>query len=466
MKPINHDFVRREAAKELARRSMADFTLYTDDGYRMNGHHRVICEQLDLWARRDIRRLMIFAPPRHGKSELVSRKLPAYLFGLYPDISIISASYSADLASRMNRDVQRIIDSEKYAELFPATRLFGKNVRSVADGSFLRNSDIFEVVGRRGTYRSAGVGGGITGMGGDYIIIDDPVKSREEANSNTYRDRLWAWYASTLYTRLEKDGCILVTLTRWHEDDLAGRLLLHQADDWTVLRLPAVCEAPAMYDPRRVGEPLWSDKYDADALAEIKRAVGSYEWNALYQQRPAPQEGGMFKRSWWKRWESLPEDLHIVQSWDCTFKGSESSDYVVGQVWGKKGADRYLIDQVRGRKSFTQTLQAVRDLSERYPKAHKKLVEDAANGSAVIDLLKSEIPGLVPVRPKGGKESRAHAATAYVESGNVLLPANAEWVEDFIEEAAAFPNGANDDQVDAMTQANIYYDSVKRAGTW
>lgn len=234
--------IAKEAGRELARRSMAEFALYTDPAYHMNWHHRLICNSLDKWVSKEIRRLMIFTAPRHGKSELVSRKLPAYIFGRHPDTSIISASYSADLASRMNRDVQRIIDSDRYAELFPNSRLYGKNIRSVAGGSFLRNSDIFEIVDHKGVYRSAGVGGGITGMGGEYIIIDDPVKNREEANSATYREKLWDWYTSTLYTRLEKEGCILVTLTRWHEDDLAGRLLNNMkqtgGEQWTVINLP------------------------------------------------------------------------------------------------------------------------------------------------------------------------------------------------------------------------------------
>lgn len=220
----------QEARRELARRHMSDFVLYVDRNYQMNWHHQLLCEYLDRLAQKEIRRLMVFMPPRHGKSELVSRKFPAFLLGNKPDTSIISCSYASDLASRMNRDVQRLIDSPEYEQLFPNSRLFGKNIRSTARGSYLRNSDIFEIVNHRGVYRSAGVGGGITGMGGEYIIIDDPVKNREEADSATYREKVYNWYTSTLYTRLEKDGCILLTLTRWHEDDLAGKLLKASED--------------------------------------------------------------------------------------------------------------------------------------------------------------------------------------------------------------------------------------------
>ena len=453
-----------EARRELARRTMGDFVLYVDDNYRMNWHHRLLCDYLDKLACKEIRRLMVFMPPRHGKSELVSRKFPAYLLGRNPDTSIISCSYSADLASRMNRDVQRLIDSEKYSVLFPESHLFGKNIRSTAKGSFLRNSDIFEIVNHRGTYRSSGVGGGITGMGGEYIIIDDPVKNREDADSATMREKVYDWYTSTLYTRLEKDGCILLTLTRWH--DLAGKLLKaaqEGADQWTILELPAVCEYPPKpYDVRQEGEALWKWKYDEEALEKMKVTVGSRDWAALYQQHPTPGEGGTFKREWWNYYKVLPDGLYdFVQSWDCTFKDAQSSDYVVGQVWARKGSSRYLLDQVRGRMSFTETLRAIRSLSAKWSQAIRKLVEDKANGTAVIDVLRKEIPGLIPVEPEGGKIVRANAVTAVAEAGNIYLPdpSIAPWVHDFVEEHAVFPNGANDDQVDAQTQANTYYNS-------
>jgi predicted phage terminase large subunit-like protein len=370
----------------------------------------------------------------------------------------------------MNRDVQRIIDSERYTEIFPETTLFGKNIRSVGDSSYLRNSDIFEIVGHRGVYRSAGVGGGITGMGGDFIIIDDPLKNREDASSPVIREKLREWFTSTLYTRLEKDGSILLTMTRWHEDDLAGRLLKlaaqdPAADQWEVLCFPAIAEtARHPEDVREEGMPLWPEKYSLERLDGIKAAIGSYDWNALYQQHPAPTEGGLFKREHWQYWRELPPNLtDWVQSWDCTFKATGNSDYVVGQVWAKDGANRYLIDQVRRRMTFTETIQAIREMTKLYPKTRRKLIEDKANGSAVVDVLKKEITGLIAVEPHGGKEARAQAITAAVEAGNVFLPHRASWLGDFIEECAAFPNGAHDDQVDAMTQTLMDYN---KRGDW
>lgn len=443
--------------KERAKRQLINFTSYTMPEYQVNWHHERLCEALDQLVNGDIKRLMVFMPPRHGKSELGSRRFPAYVLGKDPDAQIISASYSADLASQMNRDVQRIIDSPEYQEAFPDTRLGSRKEKG-----YIRNNDIFEIVGNKGVYKSAGIGGGITGRGMTYGIIDDPFKNRKEAESKTIRNAVWDWYTSTFYTRLEKDARILIILTRWHEDDLAGRLLKQaeedpDADQWTVINYPAVAEDPIHEsDPRNIGDALWPGKYDEDALKKIKSTIGTYEWSALYQQRPSPSDGNFLNRNWWKYYKQLPDQFdEFLQSWDCAFKDNEDSDYVVGQLWGKKGADKYLIDQVRGKMDLPATIRAVRSFSAKHPYAVRKLIEDKANGPAVIQMLKKEVPGLIPVNPEGGKIVRAAAVSPEVEAGNVYLPdpSIAPWVHDFVEEAAAFPNGSNDDQVDCFSQA-------------
>lgn len=447
--------------QEIARRSLLDFTTYTFPGYETNWHHELLCSKLDQLISRKITRLMVFMPPRHGKSELGSRRLPAYALGKNPDESIIAASYSADLASRMNRDVQRVIDLPEYRDLFPETELYGKNIRTVAHGAYLRNSEIFEVVGRRGLYRSAGVGGGITGMGCTFGIIDDPIKNRAEADSQTFRNTIWDWYTSTFYTRLEKNAVILVILTRWHEDDLAGRLLAQAkadptADQWEVVDLQAIKDVDKPGDPREFGEALWPGKYTIEDLNRIKAVVGSRDWEALYQQRPAPADGNIINRGWWQYYKQRPSDFdEIIQSWDCAFKDKDTSDFVVGQVWGRKGANKYLLDQVRARMNLPATMSAIESLSAKWPEARAKLVEDKANGTAVIQMLRNQVGGLIPVEPEGGKVVRAQAVTADIEAGNVYLPdpSMAPWIHDFVEECSAFPNGAHDDQVDAMSQA-------------
>ncbi len=454
-------FIQPYLQQELARRYFRQFVLYVDEKYQMNWHHRLICDYLEHWLERDLRRLMIFTAPRHGKSELVSRKLPAYLLGRFPDSGIIACSYNAELAGYLARDVRRILEGKSFQQLFPKCHLASGRGK----GSFVKKDNFFEIVQHKGFYRCAGVGGGITGMGADFIIIDDPVKNRDEANSVAFRDRLWEWFTSTLYTRLEGEGAILLTLTRWHEDDLAGRILEQMSSEnkekWTVLSLPAICEEkPAAYDCRKPGEALWPKKFDIKRLDSIRQTIGSYDWSALYQQKPQPLAGGLFKRNWWKYWQTLPGDLlDYIQSWDCAFKNTANSDFVVGQVWARVGANRYLLDQVRGKMSFSETLAAMRLLSSRWPQTARKLVEDKANGSAVIDTLKNEISGIIPVQPAGGKTARAQAVSAAVEAGNVYLPdfSRFAWVGDLVEELAVFPQGSHDDQVDALTQANIYY---------
>ena len=454
----------RGVRRRLARQSFVGFVYATMPEYCMGWVHERICAELDAFlddvlARRSPR-LMICMPPRHGKSELASRRFPAYAFGRHPDISIIATSYAADLASRMNRDVQRVMDDPVYRALFPDVGLAGKNIRAVTDGNYLRNSDIFEIVGHKGSYRSAGVGGGITGMGGDILIIDDPFKDRAEADSPTIRRKVWDWYTSTLYTRLAPGGGILVINTRWHMDDLSGRLLEAQrrgeGDHWRVIEFPAIAERDEPH--RKAGEALHPERYPLEQLAAIRAAIGTRDWQALYQQHPTPDGGNIFKAEWLRFWypKDLPERFdQLLISWDMTFKDGDDTDYVVGQVWGRKGADRYLLDQTRARMGFTETLTAFTALADRWPGATRKLVEDKANGPAVIDSLRHIVSGIIPVEPEGGKTARAHAVTTFFEAGNVLIPhpEHCPWASEYIAELTQFPGAAHDDQVDATTQA-------------
>lgn len=456
-----------EAKKQLtllkARKSLLGFTKFTKEDYQVNWHHRAMCRVLDRFIETPNARLMVFMPPRVGKSELVSRRLPAYLFGRNPNESIVGCSYSADLSSRMNRDVQRIIDEPAYAQLFPETSLNADNVRKNTQGSWLRNNDLFEIVGHRGVYRSAGVGGGITGMGFSTVIVDDPIKNAEEAESFRIRETMWHWWQSTLYTRLEKDAKVLITMTRWHEDDLCGRLLEQmktdpESDKWEIIKFPMVNETgPEDVDPRQQGDVLWPEKYDTQRVASIKSTVGGRYWGSMYQQNPTAQEGGLVKRKWLQFYKAvdLTKVKGLLMSWDLSVKGNDSSDYVVGQVWGKLDANCYLLDQFRAKIGFTEQIQAIKSLAAKWPNARLKLIEEMANGMAAIETLRSKVPGLVGVRPDRSKESRLNAVTPAFEAGNIFLPdpSIAPWIYDYVEELVGFPNMAHDDQVDATTQA-------------
>lgn len=389
---------------------------------------------------------MVFLPPRHGKSEFISRYSTAWILGKFPDTRIILASYEADFAASWGRKSRDLLEGY-------GPSLFGVEVSSKSSAA-----NRWDIEGHEGGMVTAGVNGPITGKGADIGIIDDPVKNDQEAMSATYQKRTYEWYKSTFRTRLHKGGAIILIMTRWHENDLAGKLLAAQEEDgekWDVVSLPAIAEEGDALG-REPGEPLCPELFNTDALTSIKNAVGSFWWAALYQQRPSPAEGGILKRNWWKYYRQAPEKFdEIIQSWDMSFKDLSTSDYVVGQIWGRKGADKYLLDQVRARLDFPATVQAVRNLSAKWPQARAKLVEDKANGTAVIATLKNEISGLIAVNPEGGKIVRAQAVSPDIEAGNVYLPdpTIAPWIHDFVEECAAFPNGAHDDQVDAMSQA-------------
>lgn len=464
--------VLRAHAITVGRSGLLGFTKYTKPDYEINWHHRVLCDYLDRFYRREIRRLIITMPPRHGKSEQGSRRLPAFIFGKNPDASIIGASYGADLASRMNRDIQRIMDDDRYLRLFPETRLNGDNVRATSRGA-LRNNDIFEIVGHRGVYRSVGVGGGITGMGAEYLIIDDPIKSQDEADSLVYRDRTWEWFGSVAYTRLEKDGCILIILTRWHEDDIAGRVIAKAkedplADSFTILNLPAICEGTTNPDdPRIMGEALWPNKYDINRLGAIRATVGSRVWNALYQQRPAATEGNLIKREWLRYWDRLPERFEEqLISVDATFTGKATSDFVAMQVWGRFGARKYLLDQVYARMGITDTISALIALCAKWPGANLKLIENKANGPAIEDLLSRQVSGIVLWEPRGDKIARMNAVSPQFEAGNVFLPLSIRgpWIDALVDELVTFPNAAHDDRCDALTQALLRLEESVSAG--
>lgn len=322
----------------LARRNLLDFTTHTYRGgeYQVGWHHRVLCEKLDQFATGHIRRLMVFMPPQHGKSELVSRRLPAYLFGRQPTKRIIACSYTADLSSAMNRDVQKVMDSTRYQHLFPGVRLGSKNIRTPSGPSPLRNSDEFEVIGPDGAYlggyyKSAGVGCGITGRPMDFGIIDDPIKGREEAESQACRDKVWGWYNGDFLSRAHGQTSILLTCTRWNVDDLAGRLLRLQdeepkADKWEVVCFPAICEdMKHADDPRQPGEALWPERHPLELL-EAKRAASPYDWASLYQQNP--RGAGVIEwpdeyfgpHIWFDRW---PDDLQCRILYLDPSKGSK-----------------------------------------------------------------------------------------------------------------------------------------------
>lgn len=402
---------------------------------------------------------MVFMPPRHGKSELVSRRLPAYSLGVNPDMSIIGCSYGADLASQMNRDVQRIISDDRYSRLFPDTNLFGKNIRTIAQGQYLRNSDIFEVVDRGGVYRSAGIGGGITGMGFELGIIDDPIKDPKEAESEVFRESIWEWYTGAFWTRQAPGARILLTMTRWHEDDLAGRLLMMakadpKADQWEVLKLPAICEdTNAQFEQRVEGEALWPERFNLDHFATSK-ANNARQHEAMNQQNPTAREGNMFKVGKLQIVDAAPLRCRRVRYWDKAATAA-GGDWTAG-VRMSRGSDGffYVEDVRRGQWATDErddTIKLIAQLDGKDVEIYGEQEPGASGKDAALAFVRMLAGFKVECAPaSGSKELRADPLSSQVNAGNVKL-VRGTWNGAFIEELRQFPQGKHDDQVDAAS---------------
>lgn len=456
--------------KQLIHQNYAEYLVYVNDGRWILGKHLdLLCRKVeDLIYRRMKQKILIVSmPPQHGKSQCITESLPSYYLGKFPIRRVIEVSYGDDLARGFGRRNREKI--ERHGATF-----FGIEL---AKGS--RSDTEFELSNGIGGMISRGIMAGVTGKPADLIIIDDPIKNRQEADSEVYRNRIWDEFLNSIYTRLSANGVIIVIMTRWHEDDLAGRLLDPKnglSDKCLELNIPLEAEEDDILG-RSIGDALFPEIGKDNAwLMDFKSAYiskeGSRTWNALMQGRPTSMEGNIFKRNWWQwyKQDALPEMMQTIISVDATFKGTETSDYVSIQAWGKRKASMYLLDRTKAQMDFPTTLREIKLMHNKYPKTCAILVEDKANGSAIISMLQMEIPYVIGINPDGGKVARANAVSPSVEAGNVYLPEDAEWIHDFVEEASSFPNAKHDDDVDSMTQALnrfIYYsadlpDEVKK----
>lgn len=414
-----------------SRRSLLAFTEYTNGLYSPAQHHHKIAAALEAVERGEIDRLMIFMPPRHGKSELASRRFPAWCLGRKPTRQIIAASYNSDLASDFGRDVRNIVASDDFAEVFPSV---GLRPDSKAANRMNTNAG--------GAYIAAGVGTAVTGRGADIALIDDPFKDREEADSEVTRNKVWSWYQSTLYTRLMPGAAIVLIQTRWHEDDLAGRLLETQGDQWTVLELPAL---------DKDGSALWPEWYDETALERIRSSIGPREWSALYQQRPQPDEGTFFQRDWLKSWDGKPSRLNVYGASDYAVTDG-NGDYTVHQIWGidADGA-MYRLGGWRGQTSSDVWIEQKLNLIAAFKplawfgeagviqKAIEPMLKRRMNERKVYCRLEW-LPSI------HDKPTRARGFQARAAMGKVRFEPGAD-----VGEYLAFPAGKHDDEVDASS---------------
>lgn len=445
---ISRDLI-EAAHRERARRSFRYFIEQVKPDYYFNWHHDVLIDALQSLADRQIKRLIVQMPPRHGKSELVSRLFPAWILGRDPNEQIILSSYSLDLASAMNRDCQRVIQSPDYGTMFPVSKL------SDGKGEAIKTQKRFDIVGHKGYYVSAGVGGGITGVGCTVGVVDDPVKNAAEADSVTYRNAAWEWYTSTFKTRFEPGAVEVICQTRWHEDDLAGRVLNSAKSDpgTVIINFPAICEKPEQN--RNIGDPLWESKYDAEALSEIRTEVGTRTWNALFQQRPAPDEGSIIKKAWFGRYKKheLPEGSTNFY-FDTAYTDKEANDPTAGISYIKKGHDYYVIHCAEKWLDFTGQIEWVKSFSQAHGYTPRSLIriEPKATGKSVVEVVRKNTGLNVKEAdpPKDSKTARANAVSPVIEAGRVYLPDGEAWVDNFLAQVAAFPNAAHDDMVDCL----------------
>ena len=445
------DLIRAELARrELARRDFRQYLPYVHGAmWKRTKMSEYIAKRVQDFVEADTGNaydiLVVKTPPQHGKSLTLSETFPSWYLGKYPTKRVIMASYNEDTAQKFCRR-----NADKLRQ-FGGT-LFGVSLA-------IDRSTELELSNRQGRMISRGIMSGITGNPADLIIIDDPIKNREEADSQTIRDKLWYEWQNSIKSRLAAGAKVILIMTPWHEDDLAARLCNSEANI-DEIRLPVEAEED---DPlgRKPGDSLCPELgKDNNWLKQFKDSYihdaqgGSRAWEALYMFRPRVEGGNLVDRAWWRYYkqDSIRDFGTEVISVDAAFKGTDSSDYVAITVWGKLNTDYYLRYCLNRHLTFSQTLDAIRLAQTIYPNAQRVLVEDKANGTAIIDVLQREM-FCIPVNPKGGKEARVNAISPAIESGHVFLPDGAPWLEVYIDQFSAFPAGAHDDMVDSTSQA-------------
>lgn len=456
--------LRQEILREKAERSLDSFiqqawsVIEPGTTYINNWHIQLIAEYLHAVNDGEIRRLIINIPPRHMKSIEATVCFPVWTWTQHPERRFIKVSYSDSLSRKHNILSRDIINSPWFQQNWGDRFTLKDDVNR--QNEFENN--------HHGMMYSTSVGGAITGNGADIIIIDDP-QNPLMANSETERQNSIDFFKNTLQTRLNdpKTGAFIVIMQRLHENDLTGYILSEDLG-YTHLCLPAEAEKKTIITfpksgkviTREEGDPLNPQRFDRDVLSNLKKSMGSLQYAGQFQQVPAPAEGVIFRREWLGNFYSdgAAPNTNDIQSWDMAFTKSEGSAKVAGFVMGRHKSDIYIKDLINEKMSFTESVAAVRTLAGKWPRARAKVVENKANGPAIVDLLKKEIAGMVEFNPKGSKEERAISVTPYFEAGNIHFPdpKTHPWVHDLIKDLLMFPKGTFKDTTDALVQGILY----------
>ncbi len=444
----------------LLKRDLAAFirrvveTIAPAEVYQHNWHIEAMAWHLQLCVVGGITRLIITVPPRYLKSTCASIAFTAWILGHDPSARIICISYSADLAARHARDTRRVMESDFYQRIFPGTRL-----------SREKNAEMEFMTTAQGYRYSTSIGGTLTGRGANYIIIDDSLKA-DEAMSDVHRTGVNESYRRTIYSRLD-DKCkdrIIIVQQRLHEDDLVGHVL--QKEKWTHLNLPAIAEIEqeipigrGKVHRRAIGDVLHPARESRETLAEIKIALGSYDFSAQYQQSPAPREGAIIQREWFRVYDEIPERRkgdRIHQSWDTALTDGISSDYSVCITFLVRGSDIYILDVLREKLNYPDLRRRIYQNWLKWGASEPPIIEDRGSGTSLIQELRGDefagFPKAIAFKPEGDKLSRMHAQSTKIEGGHVHVPRHADWLDDFLIEITNFPRGRHDDQVDALSQ--------------
>ena len=425
-----------------ARKTLLQYAKHIYPQYKDPAHIQLIAKNLELLEKGELTRLAVFMPPRHGKSMLCSEFFPAWYLGNNPNEFVIQSTYAQELADDFGRKVRNQIISPDFNNVFP-------HVGLRADSTSVKRFHTMQ----GGTYSAVGAGGAITGRGAHLLIIDDPIKGREDAESEVQRKNLIEWYKSVAYTRLQPGGKIIIIQTRWHQDDLAGHILNESKEDWKILDLPAI-------DSK--GNALWPEAYPIEALEKIKSTVGQRVWSALYQQQPAGDEGSIIKRDWWNIYpeDKIPTLSYVLQSYDTAFSTKSSADFSACTTWGvyterdqenKPYAACLLLDAWKERLEYPDLRKRAQDAYEKwYP--DQVLIEKRASGQSLIqDMRRSGVP-VITYTPDRDKVSRTHSVASMFEGG-LVFTLDKDWTKSVIEESAAFPYGKFDDVHDTCVQA-------------
>lgn len=468
-------------AIEKGRKNLEGFVQFTKRDYDFQWFQREICRALDKLERGEIKKLMIFIPPQHGKSELSSRRFPAYVLGRNPNKKIAVCSYSSTLAQSFNRSMQMIMDDTSYTMLFPKTYINSSRVSNGTTNGKLRNTEMFEIIEGTGFVKTVGIGGALTGTPVDLGIIDDPFKDRSEANSKVIRDKVWNWYQDVFCTRLHNDSQQLLLFTRWHEDDLAGRLTdpkneyydENEAKEWTIIALPALKEETPPHpmaidigDPREIDEALWESRHSAEKYRK-RRKTNPTGFQSLDQQRPTAQEGNKIRREWFviKKLSELPFDPNQVPA-DFIIDGAftdktKNDETALMSCYHHKATDTlYVFNCIGVRKELYELLKFFKPYvkSNYYKPQSSVYIELKASGEPLKSMLSKVEHGGFNTRPINnkvvalGKFNRVENAEPFLASGKVVL-VEGSWNKPFIDQCASFPNGAHDDMVDDLTYA-------------